>query len=122
MVRAITFLLLLPLVSCAAPTGKLTDATEQDRQALQRHLAPLVVEIIDIDRAGSFEARGAELSRVRVVRDVYPARIVLRYQGKTETLSGLPVAGAARYGNHTLRYERALLDDWAERELRRTTQ
>jgi hypothetical protein len=52
------------------------------------------------------------------VREVYPARIVLRFKDSNRTLSGLPVAGAARYGNDPLRYEKALLDDWLERELR----
>ena len=106
------------MVAACASQPALTDATEADRQTLQRHVEPLRVEIVDIDRAGRIDER----SRVRVVRDVYPARIVLRYKGKTETLTGLPVAAAARYGNDALRYERALLDDWAERELRRTSQ
>jgi hypothetical protein len=120
-------LLAVILVSCAEPGGKRTDATEQDRQLLQRHveqraagkLAPGEVELIDIDRAGGFEARTPGLSAVRIVRDVYPARIVLNFKGSTRTLTGLPVAGAARYGDDPLRYERALLDDWLERELPR---
>ena len=116
--RGVALFLAGLVASCAAAQNTLTDATEQDRQALQRHLQPLLAEIVDIDRAGRIE----EQSRVRVIRDVYPARIVLRYKGRTETLTGLPVAGAARYGNDPLRYERALLDDWAERELRRTSQ
>ena len=113
------------LASCAS-SGKLTDATEHDRQVLQRHVQERVagllaageelsVEIVDIDRAGSFEARSPQLSTVRIVRDIYPARIVLRFKGSIQTLTGLPVAGAARYGNDALRYERALLDDWLER-------
>jgi hypothetical protein len=46
----------------------------------------LTVEIVDIDRAGSFEAR-------------------------------TPALSAVRYGEDPLRYEKALLDDWLEREL-----
>jgi hypothetical protein len=117
------------LSACAAgPQRGFTDATGQDRDALQRHLEQraaglstsgerLTVEIVDLDRAGSFEARTPALSAVRIVRDVYPARIVLKTKGGPQTLSGLPVAGAARYGEDPLRYEKALLDDWLEREL-----
>ena len=129
------FILAAALLAACAQNAQLTDATEHDREVLQRHIQEraagllatgeqLSVEIVDIDRAGGFEARSAELGTVRIVRDVYPARIVVRFkfQGKdgTRTLTGLPVAGAARYGNDPLRYERALLDDWLERELRRT--
>jgi hypothetical protein len=129
------------LAACAAdPQPEFTDAGKQDVAALERHaqqraanlLAPgerLTLEIIRLDRAGRTEPWRPGLGNARVVRDVYPARIdlafrvagadgVLLKEGR-RSLSDLPVASAAVYGNDPLRYERTLLDDWLERELRR---
>jgi Protein of unknown function (DUF3016) len=130
----------LAIAACAAPGAKLTDGSRNDVETLERHvreraarlLAPgerLTVEITDLDRAGSTENWRPGLGGVRVVRDVYPARIELsfrlsvaddamREQGAA-SLSGLPVASAAAYGEDPLRYEKALLDAWLERKLRR---
>jgi Protein of unknown function (DUF3016) len=126
--------------SCGAPGEKLADGSTSDVEALEEHvrkraarlLAPgerLTLEITDLDRAGSPENSRPGLSGVRVVRDVYPVRIEFTFRlgiadgGMSEegavSLSGLPVAAAAAYGEDPLRYERALLDAWLERKLRR---
>jgi hypothetical protein len=124
----------------AGPGDGFTDGSRADAQALERHveeragrlLAPgerLTVAIADIDRAGRTEPWRPGLGTTRVVRDVYPARITLSFRlaGADGTLlkegmrqlGDLPVAAAAVHGNDPLRYEKALLDDWLERELRR---
>ena len=127
-------------VACASPE-KPIDGSRNDVEALEQHvqqraarvLAPgerLAVEITDLDRAGRPEPWRPGLGNVRVVRDVYPARIVLSFrltgaggaavkQGERALSAPLPVAAAAPYGEDPLRYEKALLDDWLERELRR---
>ena len=87
----------------------------------------LRIEITDIDMAGAIEARSARLSGVRVMRDGYPARIELRFRLANE--AGATVReGRRELGNPALlgrsdlrpgdplRYEKALLDDWLERE------
>jgi hypothetical protein len=126
--------------ACAQPQHP-TDAGREDLRALEKHvesraarlLAPgerLAVDITDLDRAGRAEPWRTGSSNVRVVRDVYPPRIVLSFtltgadgttlkQGERNLSAPLPVAAAAVYGEDPLRYERALLDDWLERELRR---
>lgn len=133
-------LLCVGLVSCAAMGERFTDGEKSDIETLESHVQQraarllgsgerLAVEITHLDRAGRLEPWRQGLDNVRVVRDVYPARIELdfRFTGTDgallkegrRSLSGLPVAAAAPYGNDPLRYERALLDDWLERELRR---
>lgn len=111
----------------------------QLKEHLQRvgakRLAPgqrLVVRITDIDMAGDFEPwRSPQFQDVRIVKDIYPPRIDLTFQlldangtviaeGERELRdlafnmrsTGLP-------SNDTLRHEKALLDDWLRRELRR---
>jgi hypothetical protein len=128
------------VASCAQPV-KPTDGSLSDVAALQKHieqraagrLAPrerLAVEITDLDRAGSPEPWRSGLGNVRVVRDVYPPRIALNFrltaadgtalrQGERSLSEPLPVAAAAAYGEDPLRYERALLDGWLEREFPR---
>jgi hypothetical protein len=126
--------------ACAQPE-KPIDASREDVQMLEKHveqraaklLAPgerLAVDITDVDRAGRPEPWRTGSSNVRVVRDVYPPRIALSFrltaadgtalkQGERMLSAPLPVAAAAVYGEDPLRYERALLDEWLERELRR---
>lgn len=128
------------VVACAAPE-KPIDGSRNEVEALEQHvqqraarvLAPgerLAVEITDLDRAGRPEPWRPGLGNVRVMRDVYPARIELSFrltgadgaalkQGERTLSEPLPVAAAAVYGEDPLRYERAMLDAWVERELRR---
>ena len=82
---------------------------------------------MNVDMAGSFEPWRARLGDTRIVRDIYPPRIDLRF-----TLtdgSGFVIRSGERklrdltfltttlfYRNDSLRYEKALLDKWLERE------
>jgi hypothetical protein len=126
--------------ACAQPRQP-TDGSRDDLQALEKHVEGraarmlasgerLAIDIADLDRAGRPEPWRTGSSNVRVVRDVYPARIALSFrvvgadgaalkQGERVLSGPLPVAAAAAYGEDPLRYEKALLDDWLERELRR---
>jgi hypothetical protein len=94
-----------------------------------RLLAPgeqLRVTITEVDMAGEFELwrRG---NRVRVVRDVYPPRIDLtfvlldaqgtaRAQGERKLRDSAFLFGASPVQTDPLRYEKALIDTWLERE------
>lgn len=85
----------------------------------------LDITVTDIDRAGSFEPwLGPRWQSVRIVKDIYPPRIDLRFRltdaaGKvlregTRTLRdpGFMYDNPARFGSGNLRYEKALLDRW----------
>lgn len=117
-------------------------ATERDlaelREDLQQHLQRLAnrklaasdtlqVEVLDIDLAGDFQPlRWANLSDVRVVRDIASPRITLRYTvkqgdrvvtGPEEQLSNMNFLWHHnRYSSgDRLRYEKPLLDAWFEK-------
>lgn len=87
----------------------------------------LVVPITDVDMAGSFEPWRRHYD-VRIVRDIYPPRIDLQFQlvdgngnvleaGERKLRNVAFPAGAILYGSSdVLRYEKALLDDWLERD------
>lgn len=86
----------------------------------------LAVTITDVDMAGSFEPWHRHYD-VRIVRDVYPPRIDLHFQlvdgngnvleaGERKLRNVAFPAGAIMYPSDALRYEKALLDDWLERE------
>jgi hypothetical protein len=91
-----------------------------------RYLAPgqtMSIDIVDIDLAGQVEprSRGTE---VRVMRDVTPPRIRLRYtlSGKgggtrsgEDVLSDLSYKSGARSPIGQYAYEKALLSDWFRR-------
>ena len=84
----------------------------------------------DIDRAGAYEPwRGPNLYNVRIVKDIYPPRIDLRFEWtgargdmlksgerKLRDPAFLMTAGGF-FANDPLRYEKVLLDDWMRREL-----
>jgi hypothetical protein len=90
----------------------------------------LVVSITDIDRAGAFEPWRRGLETPRIVRDVYPPRIDLVFtltaadgtllkQGERK-LRDLALIGSRKaHDIDPLRYEKALIDDWLDRELTR---
>ena len=94
-------------------------------------LAPghvLAVAITDVDMAGSFEPIRAASGYARVIRSVYPARIDLRFrltatdgsvvhEGQRTLRDSILPAAAGGYRDDPLRYEKALLDRWLEREL-----
>ena len=118
--------------------------SERARQAwidaLSQHLAEraaralpegerLEVHITDIQRAGGFEPwRGPQAAQLRMVRDIYPPRIVLEF--KRLAPDGRVLQAGSRtlrdtafmmrpdlYPNDPLRHEKALLDDWVRKEL-----
>lgn len=103
------------------------------RQRATQRLAPgerLHIVITDIQRAGNFEPwRGVDYHDTRIVRDLYPPRIALRFERRGA--DGAVVASGERalsdpgYLDRTglatntdpLRHEKALLDRWLAQEL-----
>lgn len=99
-------------------------------QRARRVLAPgerLNVTITDIARAGNFEPwHGPDLSRVRIVKPIYPPRIDLTFklyaadgrivrQGKRK-LTNLAFMNTVRaLDQDPLRYEKNLIDRWLSR-------
>jgi hypothetical protein len=92
----------------------------------------LDISFTDIDRAGEFEPwRGSRWDEVRIVKDIYPPRMVLNFrlvdaegnvikQGKRELLDMafmLKISLVDR--NDPLHYDKALLDDWLRTEFPR---
>lgn len=85
----------------------------------------LDIVVTDIDRAGNFEPwRPGPMRDVRIVKDIYPPRIDLRFRlldasGKviregTRKLRdpAFMYDGIATSGNDSLRYEKGLIDRW----------
>lgn len=118
--------------SDASRTGHL----EQFRKHLVQRAASrlgtgqkLTVSITNIDMAGNFEPWRIRLGDTRIIRDVYPPRIDLRFT--LTAADGTIIREGERqlrdltflmttphyYRDDPLRYEKALLDDWLEREL-----
>lgn len=95
----------------------------------ERFLAPgqtLTVDILDVDLAGQYEPWRRNLADVRILRDVTPPRIKLRYvlteRGKRSrsgednlTDINYQMNPSARSSSDRLVYEKALLDDWFRR-------
>jgi len=94
-----------------------------------RYLPPgqtLDIMVLDIDLAGSYEPWRAGMSDVRILRDVTPPRIRLRYvlsergrrlRSGEETLSDInyQMNPSARASGDRYTYEKALLSDWFRR-------
>jgi hypothetical protein len=88
------------------------------------------VTITDVELAGDYEARRPSVTNVRIIRDVTPARIDLRFRlaradgavraegERTLRSTGYPV-GVGIDPADPLRYEKVLLDDWLRRDLPR---
>ena len=91
----------------------------------------LTVTFTDIDMAGAFEPwRGPQFSDVRIIKDIYPPRLVLNFtltdadgrvlkQGERK-LSDLAflLRITRAFRDDPLRYEKELIDDWLDTELR----
>ena len=113
--------------------GGSTEATVAEFSAYlqklgERFLAPgqnLSIDVLDIDLAGQYEPWRGAMSDVRIMRDITPPRIKLRYvltekgrrlRNGEEDISDMNYqmtsgrSGSDRYG-----YEKALLDDWFRR-------
>lgn len=99
------------------------------RTAATKRLQPgqaLDVTLVDIKRAGDFEPwHGARGDDIRIMRDIYPPRIVLQYtlkgaggeviaeQEATLRDTGFMHGSIGLHGSSDpLRYEKKLIDDW----------
>ena len=90
----------------------------------------LEITVTNVDMAGDIEIwRGAGRCDLRVMRDVYPPRIDLRFTltgaDRAEIRTGSRQLKDLNYLTHAapvtsdqLRYEKALLRDWLQKELR----
>jgi hypothetical protein len=88
----------------------------------------LNVSITELDMAGEFEAWRPPSGEARIVKDIYPPRIDLTFslaaddgkvirEGARKLRDPAFLAGANRYPDDPLRYEKALIDRWLEQEL-----
>ncbi|MBN8480466.1 MAG: DUF3016 domain-containing protein [Xanthomonadales bacterium] len=97
----------------------------------ERTLAPderLDVTFTDIKLAGSFEPwRGPQFDDVRIVKDIYPPRIDLRFvlrsgdgqviaEGERTLRDPGFLTRSIANANDPLRYEKRMLDEWLRRE------
>lgn len=89
----------------------------------------LTVTISDVDIAGAFEPWRRNLWHARIVRDVYPPRIDLMFtltdrdgnvirSGERKLRDLAFMTPTLSYRSDPLRYEKKLLADWLDRELR----
>jgi len=89
----------------------------------------LSVSITELDMAGEFEAWRPPSGEARIVKDIYPPRIDLSFrlaaedgklikEGARKLRDPAFLAGANRYSDDPLRYEKALIDRWLEQELK----
>jgi hypothetical protein len=88
----------------------------------------LDVIFTDVKRAGAFEPwRGPRWDEIRIIKDIYPPRIDLRYtltgadgtvlgEGERKLRDPAFLSGATPNAQDPLRYEKRLLDDWLRRE------
>jgi len=92
----------------------------------------LSVTFMDIDMAGDFEPwRGPRFDDIRIVKDIYPPRIVLNFrltdaegnvvkQGKRELRDlAFMMKISMSFRDDPVRHEKALLDDWLRAEFPR---
>ena len=108
---------------------------EYVRTSATRQLQPgqtLQVTVLDIKRAGDFEPwHGARANDIRIMRDIYPPKIVLQYSlkgadggvlGEGEATlrdTGFMHGSVGAQSSDPLRYEKKLIDDWVRRDLAR---
>ncbi len=91
----------------------------------------LEITFTNIDLAGDFEPWGAGMNDVRIIKDIYPPRIDLRFrvidasgnvirEGERK-LRDLSFMMNLRLNNDDpLRYEKTLIDDWMRKDVRPT--
>lgn len=100
------------------------------RKRAARILAPgqrLDITVTDVDLAGEYEPwLGPQMSRIRIIRDMYPPRIDLHFtlyaadgsvlRKGSRKLVGLGVMDSVPASDQEpLRYEKALIDRWLQR-------
>lgn len=91
----------------------------------------LTVTFTDIDLAGDFEPwRGSQGMDVRIVKDIYPPKMDLGFkltgadgvvikEGKRQLRDLMFMSKLSLNRSDTLRYEKALLDDWLKSDFSR---
>ena len=108
--------------------GHLRSASAAELQPGQQ----LQLTIVDIDRAGGFEPwLGPDYDDVRIMRDIYPPRMTVRYvlrdaggatvsQGEARLSDPTYLTSTAvRLNSDPLRYEKQMIDTWVMREFGR---
>ncbi|MFT3815558.1 MAG: DUF3016 domain-containing protein [Acidovorax sp.] len=101
-------------------------------QEAQRRLPPgerVEIVVTDVDMAGDFEPWRPHAADVRILRDIYPPRIALRFrllaadgtllkegERKLVDQTYLMTSVTARGDTDPLRYEKALLGAWMQKE------
>lgn len=106
---------------------------EHLQEEAEAHLAQgerLEVVITDIERAGDYEPAAGRGQDIRVIREIYPPRLSLRFkrvagdgtivdQGERKLVDmGFMTTGTGIFDSDPLRYEKRLIDDWVRRDLR----
>ena len=88
------------------------------------------VTITDIDRTGRYEpVVRAAMQDIRIVKDIYPPRMTLRFvvkgpdgqvlgEGEPKLVDHGFLTGTNVNSNDSLRYEKRLIDDWLRREFK----
>ena len=106
----------------AAAVDELTGYIVRAAQSLLKPGQGLRVEILDFQRAGYYNPLLGNAANVRILKDITPPRITLRYR---LTGGGAPQAGremltdmnylmnpSGRFSGDPFIYEKALLNDW----------
>lgn len=87
----------------------------------------LNIVVTDVDRAGDYEPwHGGQSADVRIVRDIYPPSIDLKFTllsadgtilraGETRLHDMNFMMRMNRYSDDPLRYEKSMIDDWVSR-------
>lgn len=113
------------------PEEWLGELAKHLQRRAERVLAPgqhLNVTFTDVKRAGTYEPwRGPLWNDIRVIKDIYPPRIDLRFtltgadgatlrEGERSLRDIAFLSRSTPTQNDPLRYEKRLLDDWLRRE------
>ena len=110
--------------------ASLRDHLLRKADALLPHGDHLKIWITDVDMAGDFEPWKTPRQDIRIVRDIYPPRVTLRFQwtsaegqvkgegDRVLTDHAFMMDAGARTNNVPMRFEEALLDRWLMRELK----
>jgi hypothetical protein len=87
----------------------------------------LAISVTDVDLAGMFEPWQRYSNEIRVVKDIYPPRIDLRFkltradgsvvkEGERSLRDPGFLSGTTSYPTDNLKYEKTMLDDWLAKE------
>ena len=114
--------------SSAEDLASLRDHLLEKADSVLPHGDHLKIWITDVDMAGDFEPWKTPHQDIRIVRDIYPPKVTLRFQwsGADGTVKGegdrvltdhaFLMDGAVRATPTGMRFEEALLDRWLARE------